>query len=253
VSNEPDNTHIQDRYARQIADDLEANTKEQEETRAQMAELQERLDQLTQDHAWLSGVQGTLAEKPTAPQPPAEASPESAETHPVDAAPPPAVPEPRQAKKTAGKARKSRAKAAVAEPATAPPAEPSASTPAESKVSPAGAKAKGEPPLRTLILGLLRQHREPRLASEVVAELVEKYPTRVVNTQADTQVVRNALQALVLKGVAERDKQGNSVFYTAAQEDAAETTSGDAVETEVVAAAEAETVEAAEEKVAAEV
>jgi len=252
VSNEPGNTPIQDRYAQQIADLLKTNETAQQEFRAQMAGLQEGLDRLTREHALLSGMQGAVAEEPATkqaetaePQPVAEPSGDASQADPAEAETiaAQAVPRPRQStKKKASKGRGPAKKAAAASPA-AQQVTPPAAAPAAKKASPAHPKTSDEPSLRTLILDILVQHHEPRLVSEIISDLAQSHPQRTTSTQ----VVRNALQALVLKGDVERSQQGRSVLYTALQPDATDAAPG--VEAEVVE----EAAEPVEEKVAAEV
>ncbi|MEV6398859.1 hypothetical protein AB0M39_29435 [Streptomyces sp. NPDC051907] len=215
MTNESDNTNIQDRYAARFAADLESNTQEQKDIRSQMASLQDRLGQLEAEYAWLSGMQGTLGAEPgaseegeaAAAEGPAKSSTADVgvDTTATQEAAPKAVPRPRRAKKAASTAGRSRKVAKSAKAAQAKPAD-------EPKARKAGgAKKSGEPTLRELVLSLLAQHREPRMAAEVVKELTEKHPER----NAATQVVRNTLEALVAKGDVERERKQGSVFYTA--------------------------------------
>ncbi|MFE5406919.1 hypothetical protein ACFQ9Z_37680, partial [Streptomyces sp. NPDC056580] len=60
VADEPAKTPIQNKYAQSYADDLAANREEQSEVTAQIAGLQERLDQLKAEEAWLAQAQGSL-------------------------------------------------------------------------------------------------------------------------------------------------------------------------------------------------
>ncbi|MEU3519897.1 hypothetical protein ABZ770_32280 [Streptomyces sp. NPDC006654] len=72
--------------------------------------------------------------------------------------------------------------------------------------------------LGDLLLGLLRSHREPRLAAELREELLRTYPER----NPTPQVVRNTLESLVAKGRVERHRQDRSVLYTPADDDLVE-------------------------------
>ncbi|MFE7779327.1 hypothetical protein ACFU5O_36800, partial [Streptomyces sp. NPDC057445] len=58
----------------------------------------------------------------------------------------------------------------------------------------------------------------PRTVGEVVKDLTQAHPERVVTS---VQVVRNALETLVAKSLAERSKQGSTVYYTAPDNDTA--------------------------------
>ncbi|MCX4403850.1 BlaI/MecI/CopY family transcriptional regulator [Streptomyces sp. NBC_01764] len=66
------------------------------------------------------------------------------------------------------------------------------------------------PLLKDLLLGLLKEHVEPRSAAELREEMISKHPERVPTPQ----VVRNTLEGLVAKGLIERHRQGRSVLYT---------------------------------------
>jgi hypothetical protein len=190
VSNEPDHTTIQDRYAAQIAADLERNMQEQQELRA-------RLDQLQKEHAWLSTMNGTLVGESTTPKPPAEATGDSTEAPAAQTtAASGVVPQPRRGRKATSKTGGSREKAAQAKPGGKPKT---------------GARKSDGPPLRELVLGLLAQHHEPSMVGEVVKELTQAHPERT----ASPQVVRNTLEGLVAKGDVERERKQGSVFYTA--------------------------------------
>ncbi|MFI2302042.1 hypothetical protein ACH5AL_24825 [Actinacidiphila glaucinigra] len=198
------NTTIQDRYATRLAEDLESNAREQAAVREQVAELQARLTRLEDERAWLTRLEGTVttgAPDATAREEPAEAEP-AAEAPVVEApaavaagAPQEgrarAVPRPRARKTAAGaKSRKSAKKAA-------PTAEKE--------------KEKEKPTLRGLVADVLAADDEPRMVSEFVEALAKRHPDRSAPT---APVVRNALEALVAKGLAERSRRQGSVFYT---------------------------------------
>ncbi|MGP3953485.1 BlaI/MecI/CopY family transcriptional regulator [Streptomyces sp. 7N604] len=240
MSNEPDNTNIQDRYAARLAADLESNEKEREAIHSKIADLQARLEQLDNEHAWLSTMRGTVVGAPAARERAAQSPDGNAEAVLAEPAVQ-AIPQPRRAKKAASEPRGRRKKAAQAKPA------------GEAKAPKAAAKKKSEgPPLRELILDLLAQHHQPRMVGEVVNELAEAHPERA----ASNQVVRNTLEALVAKNYVERERKQGSVFYTARENDAAaaETAPETASEAAAPEAAEEKAApEAAEEKVAAEV
>jgi hypothetical protein len=83
----------------------------------------------------------------------------------------------------------------------------------------AGAKGKSRRPLLgDLLMDLLGDHDEPRLAKELRDELLEKHPDR----DPTPQVVRNTLESLVAKGRIQRHKQQRSVMYTVVQPNAAD-------------------------------
>ncbi|WP_327591665.1 hypothetical protein [Streptomyces chartreusis] len=70
----------------------------------------------------------------------------------------------------------------------------------------------GRTTLRELVLAYLRAQEGPSVAADVTTTLTEEHPDRKIGAT----VVRNTLEALVARGDALRDKQGKSVFYTAA-------------------------------------
>ncbi|MFJ5036256.1 hypothetical protein ACIQB5_51970 [Streptomyces sp. NPDC088560] len=75
----------------------------------------------------------------------------------------------------------------------------------------AGAKGKSRRPLLgDLLVDLLGNSTEPRLAKELREELLAKHPDR----EPTPQVVRNTLESLVAKGRIQRHKQQRSVMYT---------------------------------------
>jgi predicted transcriptional regulator len=219
VSNEPDVTTIQDRYAQQIVTDLAANRERQEQVRSQATELQQTLEQLACEEQWLVSAQEKLEVRPPA-APAAEPSDAvAAQSTPEQPSATSAVPQPRSSAKaaasktpngTGGKKAAKKEKAAAGKPAR------TASTPDQPKAAAAG----GGPSLRDMVLGMLAQHHEPRQVSEVVSELASAHPER----PASPQVVRGTLEALVAKGELERERQKRSVFYTAPATDTASTT-----------------------------
>ncbi|MEU5116855.1 hypothetical protein AB0G64_35830, partial [Streptomyces longwoodensis] len=60
MADELETTPIQNAYAQQFANDLAINHKEQEEVTRQIAALQQRLEQLRADAAWLAQAQDSL-------------------------------------------------------------------------------------------------------------------------------------------------------------------------------------------------
>ncbi|MFF9607575.1 BlaI/MecI/CopY family transcriptional regulator [Streptomyces sp. NPDC014684] len=293
MADEPAKTPIQNKYAQQYSDDLAANREEQTEVIAQIAGLQERLDQLKAEEAWLAQAQGSLpgAAVSSAPEDrpatgaaevPQEATAEEADTSaPAEEATGAAqtVPQQRQdqpvkeaqpkqparrtaaakktatAKKATGRkaaekatagttAKKATAKKAAAEPAKKAAAKKASAEPAKKatakkaaakKVSagkvpaqqaaaapaPAGGAAGGEksgPPLWQLILDILRKTPgQPCVAREVHDQLAQDHPSR----KTSAQTVRNNLQTLVQKGLAEKSRQQGNVMYTAYADTAA--------------------------------
>ncbi|MGA5129875.1 hypothetical protein ACPCTO_08725 [Streptomyces olivoreticuli] len=178
-----DDASIRTRYAAQFAADLENNEKEQETLRA-------RLEQLAQEHAWLSGMRGTVAGEKAAPGKAADAAASEAAGG--------SVPRPRRAKKAADTPGR-RKKPAQAKSAETP------------KASGGRTRKSDGPTLGELVLGLLTRHHQPRMVSEVVNELGQAHPERTVSAQ----VVRNTVEALVAKGRLDRERKQGSVFYTA--------------------------------------
>jgi hypothetical protein len=275
---------VQERVRQRFADELTANRAEQEELTGQITALQQRLDQLRADEAWLTQAQSSL---PTTGEPGAEALNSASETPPAatveqaavsapaetDAEASQTVPAQRQgqtvkkaaqatkpaatkpaakkaatAKKTTAKkaaskapAKKSAAKKtataagkpAVKKPAakksaaeqTAPPKATAANTSADKTTTskaaspeaaaakaPAGKAAAGGPPLWELLLGVLRKTPgQPLVAREVSEQLAKDHPDRATSAQT----VRNGLQTLVTKNLAEKTRQQGNVMYTA--------------------------------------
>jgi hypothetical protein len=258
---------VQERVRQRFADELTANRAEQEELSGQIAALQQRLDQLKADEAWLTQARsslpttgepgavalGSASETPSATpvepaetSAPAETAAEASQTVPAQrqkqtvkkaarakkpAATKPAAKKPAAAKKTtvrkaASKApvKKTTAKKTAAEQATAPKAatakaaSPKAATAkaaspkAAAAKAPAAKAAAGGPPLWELLLGVLRKTPgQPLVAREVSEQLAKDYPDRVTSAQT----VRNGLQTLVTKNLAEKTRQQGNVMYTA--------------------------------------
>ncbi|MEU4091752.1 hypothetical protein [Streptomyces sp. NPDC026673] len=214
------NTTIQDRYATRLAEDLESNANEQEKLRAHLAELQAHLARLEQEREWLTRLRGTVtsatgagghedpADEAPATDGAGEAAPETtmettaepeAETD-AGAEEPRAVPRPRGRKPAAPpRARKPAKKAAASRRGReAKPAAPPA--------------ARGEEPtLRSLVADVLGAVAEPRMVSEFVDAVAKRFPDRATPS---APVMRNALESLVAKGLAERERKQGSVFYT---------------------------------------
>lgn len=236
---ELEKTPIQDRVRQRFADDLAANRREQEEVTGQITGLQERLEQLRTDEAWLTQAQGSLPGA-LAPSEPA-AEPDGASAEAVTDAP--HVPQPRQdqpaqaepprgpaekaaakekttAKKTATKktaakrtaAKKTAAKKTAVKKAAAEQAPASEAATAEAPAKKAEAEEKSGPPLGELLLALLlKAPGEPRLAREVADQLAQEHPSRVTTIQT----VRNTLNRLAEKDVIEKATRQGSPMYTA--------------------------------------
>ncbi|MDX2648457.1 hypothetical protein PV341_33785 [Streptomyces sp. PA03-1a] len=196
------NNTIQDRYATRLAEDLDNNANEQEKVRVQLAELQSRLTQLEQESAWLTQLQGTVAgaQGAAAPEQPAgETSPgvEADEPEVTPAAQP--VPRPRGRKKPAG------------EPEARNAGKKKTSPKDGGKPKPGSSRSSKEPTLRSLVVNILAASSEPRMVSEFVDALGKQHPDRATPS---APVVRNTLESLVAKGLAERARQQGSVFYS---------------------------------------
>ncbi|MEU3639918.1 hypothetical protein AB0H23_27340 [Streptomyces albogriseolus] len=236
MADEPAKTPIQSKYAQQYADDLAANREEQGDVTAQITGLQERLAQLKSEEEWLAQALASLPEAPPSDAVEQAEAPVPAKTV---ADTPQSVPQQRQdqpvteekprkpakktapAKKTTPKkaakttakkttarttAKKAVAKKTAAEEA---PAQPAA---AEAPADTATAKEKSGPPLWQLALDiLLKTPGQPYVAKEVRDQLAQDHPGRATSVQA----VRNNLETLVKKGLAEKSNQQGSAMYTA--------------------------------------
>jgi hypothetical protein len=221
VADEPEKTPIQSVYAQRYAEDLEANRKEQ-------SALQERLEQLRVEEAFLVKAQGIL---PAAVIPsgsdaePAAGADEASSAGDLGASAsaeagadaPRSVPKPRQDKQAKAAQSKPAAKKAAKGKSTAKktaaaktPVNKTAATKAPAKEAPV--KEKAGPPLNELVLGiLLKSPGEPCVAREVSKQLAQDHPERATSVQT----VRNALEALVKKKVVEKSNQQGSAMYTA--------------------------------------
>ncbi|RNF81163.1 hypothetical protein [Streptomyces botrytidirepellens] len=222
----------------------------------QVAALEERLAQLKLDEAWLAQAQGSLPTALAQSEPAAGAAEELSAApaeQPETSAPakavtdePRTVPQPRQnqpvkaarskqpakkttaaAKKTTAKkttAKKSAAKKATAKKTTAkkPAAEQAPkpkATATKASAKKTAARGKSRPPLWELILGiLLKTPGQPCVAREVTNQLVQDHPGRATSVQA----VRNNLEILVNKNLAEKSRQQGNSMYTAYADAAAD-------------------------------
>ncbi|MFF7953625.1 hypothetical protein [Streptomyces griseorubiginosus] len=228
MADELEKTPVQDRVRQQFDDEIAANRREQEEVTEQIAGLQERLEQLRADEAWLTQAQGSLPGALTPSEPAAERDGASTEQPEISASAeaatdtPHTVPQPRQdqsekaaqpkqaAKKAPAKkttAKKTAAKKTAADPAPAPE-----DTTTETPAKKSAAEEKSGPPLWELILGiLLKTPGEPCVAREVTDQLSQDHPARATSIQT----VRNNLETLVKKKLAEKSHQQGSAMYTA--------------------------------------
>lgn len=238
MANEPAKTPIQNKYAQQYADDLAANRKEQSDVTAQIAGLQERLQQLKAEETWLARAQDSLPGA-TAEQAhtsaPAEEVPDAPQTVPPQRQDQSVKAEqPQQpAKRTAGAKKAASVKKATAKKvaekatarattkkATAKPVKKAAAKKASAEevsaqqaaAAQAPAEEKSGPPLWQLLLDILRKTPgQPCVAREVYDQLAQDHPSRTTSVQT----VRNNLETLVKKSLAEKSRQQGSVMYTA--------------------------------------
>lgn len=219
-SNESGITTIQDRAtarAARIAADLDSNAREQENVRAQITELQDHLTKLSREHEWLSQLQNTEPAESGAAARQQEVAGAKEETpaSPADAPAPKPAKAPRAPRATKAKATTGPAEP-VAEPAVPQPRGGRKKAPVETattqrrKNAARTRKPEPGPTLVSILEEVLSASQEPRMVSEIVNILAEQHPDRA----AKTQVVRNTLEALVAKGLAERARQQGSVFYT---------------------------------------
>lgn len=278
MADEPAKTPIQDKYAQQYADDLAANRTEQGELTSRISALQERLEQLKTDEHWLAQAQGSLPKAPASGAPEARPAAEEAESSaPVEAAAeaPQSVPQQRQdqsakeeqpkrpAKKavSAKRATSKKAVKSTAGPsakkttgtkaaAKKPPSQEASAPPTVAAPAPADKGAveeKSGPPLWQLVRDiLLKTPGQPCVAREVHDQLTQDHPGRATSIQT----VRNNLETLVKKSLAEKSNQQGSAMYTAY----ADTGAGAAPGAEAAAAGEAEqAAEAAAQKAPVEV
>ncbi|MFF4014930.1 hypothetical protein [Streptomyces sp. NPDC001843] len=227
MDGESASTPIRSRYAQQVSADLEKNRAAQQELDEQIADLQQRLEQLRADEKWLSGIRESL---PATEQQDTASDSAAVEGSAEEAA----VPQPRKeqpqspapARKRSAQPRgKGGKKAAPAKPVAKAPAKAAEKKPAAKKTAAkktaakktaaakTAPKAAGEPVLGDLLKDILDRHAgQPRTAGEVRDELEERHPERA----RDVNVVRNTLERLVAKSVIERARQKRTVLYTSA-------------------------------------
>ncbi|WP_394428324.1 hypothetical protein [Streptomyces sp. SGAir0957] len=216
----PGNPNVKAQYAAQVAADLERNAKEQEEIGTELETLQAKLQALQEDQAILVSMQQALgAEEAAAAVAKPQRRKSAAGTGAKSAAPKrkqPRATKTASAKTTSAKAAPS-AKApsakATSEKATSEKAtsEKATSTKATSPARPARkASASAQPTLVTLVQEYLKEQKEPRSAAELADALAAAHPERTFKKP----VVRTTVEGLVAKGLAQRSKQGSSVFYS---------------------------------------
>lgn len=232
MSNERDTTPIQSRYAQQYSKDLAANREEQTALSTEIGALQERLEQLREDEAWLVQAQGRTegqaagqaedrAERTASSEVSAAAAEGAAENEaPVEAktgptAPAPvetaAVPKPRQGKRAKAAASKPPVKKAPAKRTSARKTAAKRPAPETVEATPKS-KTKAEPPLHALVLGVLLQTPgEARPVREISNALTEAHPQRATSIQ----VVRNNLEKLAKDRAITKSTEGGAVTYTA--------------------------------------
>ncbi|MFJ4836342.1 hypothetical protein ACIP79_41595 [Streptomyces sp. NPDC088747] len=181
-------TELKAQYAAKVTADLEVNAKEQERIGAEVAALQAQLATLQNDQVLLANLQQTLGgESLTA----AGAEPQESATA--------ASSVPRQAPARKPRAAKPGKAAATKRVETA--AKNGTKTPTA---------AVKQPTLVELIGSRLGQQPEPHSAAEITTALAQAHPDRDIKPK----VVRVTLEGLVAKGLANRTKQGSSVFYS---------------------------------------
>ncbi|MFD8666592.1 hypothetical protein ACFV1U_14465 [Streptomyces microflavus] len=253
MTDQLEKTDIQSKYAQQYADDLASNRQKQGDLTAQIAGLQEGLEKLRSEEAWLTQAQGSLPgvagpsepvpdSTPTAPRKESEPAAEVPQTVPAQRHDDGAEPESKKAagtgktskrtpakkaaaaKKTAAKktaaAKRSTSKAAQKATAKKAAAKPGADqAPASAAETAESSAEKAGPTLWQLVLDiLLKTPGQPCVAREVTEQLALEHPGRGTSVQ----MVRNSLETLVKKGLAEKTQQQRSVMYTAIPQTAAE-------------------------------
>ncbi|MFF0837333.1 MULTISPECIES: hypothetical protein [unclassified Streptomyces] len=193
-------TALTSQYISQVAGDLERNVKEQERVSAELSALQEQLIALQHDHAVLVSMQQALGVPAPVAAPPATGGGA-------------AVPSPRKQTTGASGGRRTAKAAAVKSPKSLKRAKQTGAKPA------AGKEVTGKPVAREgarpTLVDLVHRHltgqSEPQSAAEVAKAVADAHPERSISSN----VVRTTLENLVARSLAQRNKQGSSVFYTA--------------------------------------
>ncbi|MGW3498447.1 BlaI/MecI/CopY family transcriptional regulator [Streptomyces sp. NPDC001020] len=188
-------TELTSQYTAQVSSDLERNVKEQERISAEVGALQQQLAALQQDHALLVNMHKALG---------ITAAPAEVTDEPGSAV----VPAPRKkgapASATSKRARERKTTAAQGSTAAKKPV-------AKKPAVKSSASKPTQPTLVELVRRHLTEQGEPRSAAEVATALGKALPERGIKTT----VVRTTLEGLVAKNLAQRSKQGTSVYYTA--------------------------------------
>ncbi|MCY0960075.1 hypothetical protein [Streptomyces sp. H27-H5] len=236
---------LKSQYAEKVTADLDLNTAEQGRIREEITSLQERLAGLEQDHELLVGMRSALGDNalavpgPRSGKKPATAAPAATSTRKqagakttatgsakkatatkTSAAPKSTTAKSTATKATATKSAETKAAAVAAEPkqSAAKPAaakQPAAKKPVAKK---AAASDKNQVPLTELIHQHLTGQTEPKTAGEISQALAIAHPDRSLNDN----LVRTSTERLVARSLAERAKQGSTVYYTATRPVAAE-------------------------------
>ncbi|MFG3023909.1 hypothetical protein ACGFZQ_36215 [Streptomyces sp. NPDC048254] len=176
---------LRSRYVEQAASDLEENRRRQQE-------LAEKITMLQQEEALLVDIL-TLAKRYQGLSDPSS------------------LPGQAQGEDTLGQGTQVRENTSI--PSGRTSRRSSSSTARRTSPMQSGAKGKSRQPLLgDVLLSLLGEHTEPRLAKELRDELLVKHPDR----NPTPQVVRNTIESLVAKGRVQRHKQQRSVMYTVA-------------------------------------
>ncbi|MFI7345634.1 hypothetical protein ACIBSR_05115 [Streptomyces sp. NPDC049936] len=221
-------TQLASQYSVQVTDDLERNVKEQERVSAELTALQQQLASLQHDHALLVSVQQALGVAVPEPATGAATVPSPRDGAPAE----PATRGRARGKKAATAPKRAAApkpgvKQATKPSATKPAAKPAAKSAAKqapkagtkqagkAAAKPVAKKASAPATAQPTLVELVRTHlveaSEPRSAAEVTTALGKAHAERNVKTT----VVRTTLEGLVAKNLAQRTKQGSSVYYTA--------------------------------------
>lgn len=206
----PGNPNVKAQYAAQVAADLERNAKEQEEIGTELETLQAKLQALQEDQAILVSMQQALgAEEAAAAVAKPQRRKSAAGTGAKSAAP--KRKQPRATKTASAKTTSAKAAPSAKAPSAKATSEKATSTKATSPARPARkASASAQPTLVTLVQEYLKEQKEPRSAAELADALAAAHPERTFKKP----VVRTTVEGLVAKGLAQRSKQGSSVFYS---------------------------------------
>lgn len=211
---------LKSQYAEKVAADLDLNTAEQARIREEIASLQGRLAGLEQDHGLLVGMRAALGDTATAVPAPrtgkkTATTTTAATTGATTTAAKTTAAKKATAKKAAGR-KTTAVKAAAKEPAkakTAAPKEKAAAPRAKTVAAKEKAVAAKEKqvPLTELIHRHLSGQAEPKTAREIAQALKTAHADRSVSDN----LVRTTTERLVARSLAERVKQGATVYYTA--------------------------------------